>query len=99
MIELEELMPNGKQKSFGGKAKIVKSVGIDILCSYSKPVAMCIRDSNGHSKFIRLLDGYSSTTMRHINAFRETYGLEAISKKQWEKMPVNVDEVNLIEAV
>lgn len=85
MIELEELMPNDGQKSFGEKAQIVKTEYVDALCIYSTPVACIIK--NG-LKFIRLWDGYNSTTMRHINSFRSIYGLGAISKKQWQKMPM-----------
>lgn len=92
MIELKELVPSGSQKSFGGKASIVKSDGVDILYSYNTPIAMIILNFNGRIKFCRLWDGYSSTTMRHINAFRSIYGLDAISKKKWEKMPTNVIE-------
>lgn len=85
MIDLVELLPNNGQKLFGGKAVIVKSEHLDVLYSYRTPVAMIIR--NGGSNFVRLWDGYSSTTMRHINTFRSIYGLDAISKKEWEKMP------------
>ena len=96
MIELKELMPNGRQKSFGGKASIVKSDGVVILYSYNTPIAMIILNFNGRIKFIRLWDGYSSTTMRHINTFRSIYGLDAISKKKWEKMPANVIECSCV---
>ena len=83
MIELEELVPSG-QKSFGGKAIIVKDPDRGaILFSYKTPVAQY----DGY-RFIRLWDGYSATTMRHINDFRKLYGLDSITKSQWCAMTV-----------
>lgn len=95
MIDLVELLPNNGQKSSGGKMQIVKSKHIDVLYSYHTPIAMIIR--NGGSNFVRLWDGYSPTTMRHINAFRSLYGFDAISKKQWEKIPVFDVDVDIVE--
>lgn len=95
MIDFIELLPNNGQKSFGGKAQIVRSDHVYVLYSYHTPIAMIIR--NGGSNFVRLWDGYSLTTMRHINAFRSLYGLDAISKKQWEKIPVNDVDVDIVE--
>lgn len=97
MIGLVELLPNNGQKSFGGKAQIAKSEHIDVLYSYSTPIATIVRTSNGGSNFVRLWGGYSLTTMRHINDFRSLYGLDAINKKQWCEMPVNVIVVDNVE--
>lgn len=39
-------------------------------------------------KFQRLYDGYSMTTMRHINAFIRFYGLQGGGKSWWENLEV-----------
>lgn len=76
------LMPTRNEKSFYGKARIIAENGVNTLISYATRV--CKIDIDGN--FVKLWDGYSATTMRHINAFRETYGLAPISKKQWENL-------------
>lgn len=54
------------------------------LCSYSTIVCSLLK--NG--EFVRKWDGYSATTMRHINYFRKRYCLETINKKEWMLMSV-----------
>ena len=77
------LAPTDSHKSFYGKAKvIIAENGEKTLISYSTRVAKIDSDGN----FERLWGGYSATTMRHINSFRETYGLDSIGKKQWEEL-------------
>lgn len=49
-----------------------------ILTSYYTDVA---RIENG--VFSALWEGYSATTMKHINLFRQLYGLPRINKRQW----------------
>lgn len=60
------LKPTGTQKSFGGKA-IVKEYenGDKVLLSYLTPVLKQTKEG----KLIRLWDGYSATTGRHVEAF------------------------------
>ena len=60
------LKPKGSQKSFGGKA-IVKEYesGDRILFSYLTPVLKQTKEG----KLIRLWDGYSATTGRHVESF------------------------------
>jgi hypothetical protein len=60
------LKPKGTQKSFGGKA-IVKEYenGDKVLLSYLTPVLKQTKEG----KLIRLWDGYSATTGRHVEAF------------------------------
>jgi hypothetical protein len=55
-----------------------------ILVSYETQVARIASDGSFH----RLWSGYSATTMRHVNEFRERYNLPKITKSQWEKMEV-----------
>jgi len=60
------LEPIGSQKSFGGKAIVEEyENGDKILLSYLTPVLMQTKDG----KLIRLWDGYSATTGKHVKAF------------------------------
>lgn len=82
------LIPRDRQRSYYGKAHVV-SFGTDgslTLISYSTPV--CVY---ADGVFYRTWDGWSSTTMRHVNSFIETYcpGYSRIKKKQWEAMKVH----------
>ena len=60
------LKPKGTQKSFNGKA-VVKEYenGDKILFSYLTPVLKQTKEG----KLIRLWNGYSTTTGKHIKAF------------------------------
>lgn len=49
------------------------------LQSYNT-IVCAFNDSTG---FTKLWDGYSATTQKHINAFREKFGLDRINKAQW----------------
>ena len=71
-----------KAKSFYGKAIVEEKDNGDIeLISYTTTVC---RIRNG--KFERLWDGYSSTTMRHINSFIDFYGIEGGGKFWWTSL-------------
>lgn len=71
------------RKSFYGKAKvIIDDIGNSTLYSYNTKI--CSIDKEG--KFIKYWGGWSQTTMRHINSFRERYGLSRITKKEWDKI-------------
>ena len=71
-----------RAKSFYNKAKVTELDNGDIeLTSYNTIVC---RIRNG--KFERLWDGYSATTMRHINAFVDFYGIEGGGKAWWTKL-------------
>ena len=60
------LEPKGSQKSFGGKAIVEEYENGDrILLSYLTPVLKQTKDG----KLIRLWDGYSATTGKHVKAF------------------------------
>ena len=77
------LKPKGTQKSFGGKA-IVREYenGDKILFSYLTPVLKQTKEG----KLIRLWDGYSATTGRHVEAFA------GITSKYFKNMIVQVEE-------
>ena len=60
------------RKSFYGKARVTEYPdGEKVLCSYSTNVAKITPDG----VFIRLWDGYSLTTNRHIKSFCAFYGV------------------------
>lgn len=71
-------------KSYYGKASVVEWNGEKILVSYETPV--CKIDAAG--RFVRLWNGYSATTMRHINSFNRLFGINQGGKAWWDKQPV-----------
>lgn len=77
-----ELKPVDSRKSFYGKAWIVKNDNGIYLVSYDTTV--CMIDNNG--TFRRLWQGYSATTMRHINSFMVAMGMDPINKAAWCKL-------------
>lgn len=61
-----ELMPVNGQKSFYGKAVVeVDYTGNETLYSYGTPIIKRLRTG----EFVKLWDGWSATTGRHIAAF------------------------------
>lgn len=83
-----ELSPGkfDRVKSFYGKARIIeKGSGERILQSYDTEV--CKITPGG--EFVRLWDGYSLTTMRHINAFIELFNISGGGKSWWDSLEVN----------
>ena len=85
MFQKYELKPiHNRQKSFYGKATVTTANNKSVLTSYTTEV--CYIDHSGN--FHRLWDGYSVTTMNHINEYRQQNGLETLSKKEWLNIPV-----------
>lgn len=79
-----ELTPTNGRKSFYGKAEAIERENGDIeLRSYNTIVA---RIRNG--KFERLWSGYSMTTMNHINAFVNAFGICGGGKAWWDALEV-----------
>ena len=79
-----ELKPTNNRKSFYNKAEVIEQDNGDIeLKSYTTIVAR-IR----HGKFERLWDGYSATTMNHINSFIDTFGIRGGGKAWWTSLEV-----------
>ena len=64
-----ELPCHDSRKSFYGKALVIHADGGTFLQSYNTIV--CKIDKNGN--FVRLWDGYSATTMRHVNSFLQNF--------------------------
>lgn len=48
--------------------------------------AKVIEKDNG--EFVRLWDGYSVTTMRHVNSFLSFFGISGGGKSWWDSQPV-----------
>ena len=85
-MRIYELTPGGydRAKSFYGKAKVIEKDGETLLQSYDTTV--CKIDKSG--EFVRMWEGYSATTMRHINAFIEMFGISGGGKKWWDALSV-----------
>jgi hypothetical protein len=83
-MKIFELKPINGRKSFYGKAEAIERDSGDIeLRSYNTIVA---RIRNG--KFERLWNGYSKTTMNHINSFINTFGIDGGGKAWWDSLEV-----------
>lgn len=82
-----KLEPVDGRKSFYGKAVVLRDPDRATLKSYDTLVAKIEFDGSG-SRFVRLWNGYSATTMRHVNAFVSYYGLEGGGKKWWDSLEV-----------
>ena len=84
--EFFDLLCYDNRKSFYGKAKVEENGAVFVLYSYDIPV--CVYDSD-KEVFTRLWDGYSTTTMRHVNSFLRHYGLPGGGKTWWIKLEVD----------
>lgn len=71
------------QKSYYKKAYVLKDGNNLFLRSYNTIVCGIV---NGN--FIRYWDGYSNTTMKHVNDFRVQHELNRLSKKDWDEILV-----------
>ena len=69
--------------------QIVETNGREIVFSYGTPVLSILDHGvNGKMEHSRLWTGWSVTTQRHTNKALDLYGLDHISKKTWDTMPV-----------
>lgn len=84
MARTLELKPIDNKKSFYGKAIAIIEENGEILCKSYDTVVCKIADG----KLVRLWDGYSATTMRHINAFLHTFGIAGGGKSWWDALEV-----------
>ena len=84
-ISIFDLRPVDGRKSFYGKAQVVRFGDWYYLRSYNTFV--CAIDSNGN--FHRFWRGYSVTTMRHINAFIDAFGIPGGGKMWWSDLPIS----------
>ena len=83
-MKMFELKPTNGRKSFYGKATVIEYDNGDIeLKSYDTIVA---RISDG--KFKRLWNGYSATTMNHVNSFVNLFGIDGGGKNWWTSLEI-----------
>lgn len=62
------------QNSFWKRAKVIKDGNFTLLKSYDTIVCGIKRKADGGRTFYRFWDGYSATSMKHINAFMDHMG-------------------------
>ena len=82
MIDKFFLSPVDGRKSFYGKAFVQREGKALCLYSYGTKVAS-IQDDEVRKHW----NDYSATTMRHINAFVQHYGIKGGGKKWWVDLP------------
>lgn len=79
-MRIYELKCIDNRKSFYGKAHVIEhDNGVVELQSYDTIVC---KIENG--VFKKLWNGYSQTTMRHINSFIDWFGIEGGGKVWWD---------------
>ena len=89
-MKIYDLKPVYGQKSFYGKAVVCEySANLIVLKSYNTEV--CRID---HGDLVRMWDGYSSTTQKHVIAFCDLFGIESGGKSWWLSLPV--DNKNIV---
>lgn len=71
-----------RAKSFYGKATVIELDNGDIELESYNTIVCRIRNR----KFEKLWDGYSTTTMRHINSFLKLYRIDGGGKSWWDKL-------------
>lgn len=81
-MKIYELLPTNERKSFYGKAKVIEYGDEKFLQSYNTIV--CKIDKNG--KFVKMWNGYSATTMAHINSFADLFNINGHGKKWYESL-------------
>ena len=87
---MEYLQPRfSNRKSFYKKAKIITNGDTITLHSYDTDV--CSYNLKTHT-FKKLWNGYSQTTMEHINEFCNQYDLATFNKKQRDAYPCDNKE-------
>lgn len=77
-----------RKQQYYGKARLVEVYSRNNLTIYliSYNTAVAKIDTNGH--FIRLWDGYSATTQKHIDAFMNRFGMRGLCKADWLSLPI-----------
>lgn len=80
-----DLRPIDGHKSFYGKAHVVLDTEDNTAYLFSYDTIVCTYNANS-KVFRRIWNGYSATTMRHVNAFRDFYGMCPLSKSEWTRL-------------
>lgn len=78
--DIKSRMRNGQivLEGFNNRASIKPVKGGYVLVSYYTEVCSCI-----DGVFHRLWDGYSVTTLKHVNLFCDFVGVSGFSKRAW----------------
>ena len=71
------------------RAAVIPADGGQILRSYYTDVAAII-----DGRFYRLWDGFSVTTLKHVNMFRACHGQARLSKREWIETPIGMDVID-----
>lgn len=83
-----ELIPTDGRKSFYGKAVVMQDNTTAYLRSYSTIVGKIENGTFYRCWKLEENEHATNTTLRHINAFLQAFGLSKISKSQFEAMEV-----------
>lgn len=78
------------QKSFYKKAYVLEDEKGSLFLQSYDTIVCGIADGN----FKRFWDGYSVTTMNHINDFRIQNNFETMRKKEWNSLNIESDPIN-----
>ena len=89
MAKSFELVCTDGRASFYGKAVVLDEGTTLTLLSYGTKVAKITENPYGQRTFERLWSGYSATTMRHVNAFIDLYGISGGGKSWWDAQKVS----------
>ena len=86
-MKIYELSPlgNDRVKSYYSKARVIeRDNGETVLQSYNTEVCKITKSG----EFVRLWDGYSVTTMRHVNSFLRLFNIAGGGKAWWDAQTV-----------
>ena len=79
-------MGNDRAKSYYGKARVIEQDnGVKVLLSYDTEVCIITR----RGELVRLWEGYSATTMRHVNSFLLLFDIAGGGKAWWDTLTTN----------
>lgn len=83
-LAVNELAPHDTHKSYYGKAReVTYSDGATALFSYDTLVLIFVPTDDGECKLVPCWQGYSATTMRHINSFLLKWYGKTMNKAEW----------------
>lgn len=74
------------RNSFYGKAKVIEDPDNNRITLRSYATDVCMIEGG---IFHKLWDGYSKTTMRHINSFLMEFNMPGGGKAWWNSLPVS----------
>ena len=82
-----QLSPTNGQKSYYGKAIVeLNTQNETVLYSYGTKICAFVPGKRNNTVFVKYWNGYSATTMKHINSFCAQNGHHGYNKKDWEAL-------------